>query len=335
MSGALARARASLAGQRILITGASGLLGQAVREILHPQVPPPGCLARTPPPAGDRGLPIAADLAEPDAVERAVHAYAPHVILHLAAAVGDRLEPGLARRTNVEAPLLLQNIAGAAGARLVVASTVLVLGLDDLVDADEATSITRDPMIPYVETKVQMEQSLDPARTTILRFPRIYGAGDRMILPQMLKLLRAGRMVFVDAGERLQSFVHVDDAAAACVLAMGAAHGGGVYHITGGDRVTNREILDLIADAAELPRVTRSVPRWLALGLAGAYETLGLPPSDRLSRFRVKYLGCHHHYSIEKARRELGYSPAMRLAEALPEVTRAIHRARPEAAVGD
>lgn len=36
--------------------------------------------------------------------------------------------------------------------------------------------------------------------------------------------------------------------------------------------------------------------------LAGAYETLGLPPSDRLSRFRVKYLGCHHHYSIEKAR---------------------------------
>lgn len=323
-SDAVAQARTSLAGRRILITGASGLLGQAVLDALHPLVPPPACLARRPPPAGPRGFPLAADLADAGALERAVRDHAPHVILHLAAAVGDRLDPAAARRVNVDVPLVLERIAAGTGARLIVASTVLVLGLDDLVDAGESTPLTRHPLIPYVETKVRMEESLDLSRTTVLRFPRIYGTADRVILPQMLKLMRAGGMVLIDGGRKLQSFVHVDDAASACVLAMAAAGLAGVYHVTGGDRVTNREILDLIADAASLPRVEKSVPRWLALALARAYEMLPLPPSDRFSRFRVKLLGCHHHYAIEKARRDLGYAPASRLAEALPAVTRAL-----------
>lgn len=322
MTGLLAAARARLSGQRILVTGASGLLGQAVLEALYPHAPPPACLARTPAPASDRGVPLAADLTDLVALDRAVRAYAPQVILHLAAAVGDRIDPDAARRANVDAPLALQRIALETGARLVVASTVLVLGLDDLVDADETTPRTRDPMIPYVATKVQMEESLDLARTTILRFPRIYGVNDRMILPQMLKVMRAGQMALIDGGRSLQSFVHVDDAAAACVLAMGAERAWGVYHITGGDRVTNREILDLIADAAGLPRVTKTAPRWLALALARAYELLPLPPSDRLSRFRIKYLGCHHHYSIRKAQCELGYEPQVRIRETLPAVVR-------------
>lgn len=51
---------------------------------------------------------------------------------------------------------------------------------------------------------------------------------------------------------------------------------------------------------------------------------LRLPIRDRLSRFRVKYVACHHHYAIERARRELGYEPRVGIEVGLPAVVRAI-----------
>lgn len=126
-----AAARARLDGRHILITGATGLLGQAVADALFPHEPPPGWLARSPNPPPDRGVPVPADLENLTGMEAAVRAHRPDIILHLAAAVGDRLRADTARRANVDAPLLLERLAAELDARLVVASTVLVLGLDD------------------------------------------------------------------------------------------------------------------------------------------------------------------------------------------------------------
>jgi nucleoside-diphosphate-sugar epimerase len=312
-----------LAGRRILVTGATGLLGGEVAELLSTHDAPVGWLARAPRPR-EPHVPVPADLTDPPAVERAVRAFAPDVVIHLAAAVGDRLDALVAKRANVDATLALQRVTAERGARLIVASTVLVLGLDDLVDAPEETPRTRAPMIPYVATKVEMEERLEGTDAVVLRFPRIYGERDGMILPEMLKLMRAGQMVLIDGGESLQSFVHVSDAARACLLAAEKGAAGRTYHVTGGDRVTNRRILELVADAAGLPRVTRKVPRWLALGIAGVCEALRLPIRSRFSRFRVKYVGCHHHYSIERARSELGYEPRVKIEEGLPAVVRAM-----------
>jgi nucleoside-diphosphate-sugar epimerase len=326
-----------LSGGRILITGATGLIGVELAALLAGHDAPVGWLARNPlPPATTTAtttarepppVPVAVDLGDLAAVDRAVRAFSPDVVFHLAAAVGDRVPEAEAQRINVDATRALQRALPPA-ARLVVASTVLVLGLDDLIDAPEDLPFTGDPLIPYVATKVQMERSLSGTGAIIMRFPRVYGTRDRMILPQILELMRSGRMRLIDGGARLQSFLHVTDAARACLLAAARGTPGATYHITAGDRVTNREILDLIADAAGLPRVTRSVSLRVALAVATAAEwttrTLGLRLPAHLSRFRVKYVGCHHHYAIHKARRELGYEPGVPLATGLPPAVRAL-----------
>lgn len=82
-----------------------------------------------------------------------------------------------------------------------------------------------------------------------------------------------------------------------------------------------------VADAADVPHVTRSPPRWLAL--AGACETLRLPLRVRLPLFRVKYVGCDHHRS--SARRELGDEPRVRIEERLPGVVRGMVASPPGA----
>ena len=38
---------------------------------------------------------------------------------------------------------------------------------------------------------------------------------------------------------------------------------------------------------------------------------------DGLSRFAVRYMCTHHYFSIDKARRELGYDPKITVAEGI------------------
>jgi sterol-4alpha-carboxylate 3-dehydrogenase (decarboxylating) len=68
----------------------------------------------------------------------------------------------------------------------------------------------------------------------------------------------------------------------------------------------------------------------MAYAVAGAVELGrallgGKPhPEDGLTRFAVRYMCTHHYFSIEKARRELGYAPRVSLAEGIRRTTAAV-----------
>ena len=135
-------------------------------------------------------------------------------------------------------------------------------------------------------------------------------------------------MVLIDHGRKLQSFLHVDDAVQALRLAATAPrHPSGVFQITSGLSETNKQIFDIIAATLGVPPPSRSVPLGVACLLADAARRLGsllgVPIHEDLDPFRVRLLGCHHHYSIEKARRVLGYEPRIPIGEGLARVIQA------------
>lgn len=324
-------------GARILVTGASGLLGRALVRHLPSAKYRVGALCRRPPGAEVHEW-LRIDLAGAETLAKTVDTFKPDLIFHLGAAVGDQLEEESTHRINVEASRVLKNhVAAHPGSRMIAASSVLVMGLQDLIDADESLPYTDRPFISYVRSKIAMERVLladgGGCSTTVLRFPRIYGPGEERILPGLLRVLRERRLVLIDGGRKLQSFLHVDDAVQALLrAAMSPGRISRVHHICDGMRVENRHLFEIIARAAGLEPPSRSIPFWLALALSHvATLRATLHPGSHkpeISPFRVRLFGRHHHYSIERARRELGYTPSVTVEHGLRKVVASVAAAR-------
>ena len=97
---------------------------------------------------------------------------------------------------------------------------------------------------------------------TVLRYGGFYGASnDAMVDP-----VRKRQFPIVGDGAGMTSFIHLDDAAAATVLAI--EHGEGIYNIVDDEPAPVREWLPVLAEmlGAKPPR---HVPRWLGRLFAG------------------------------------------------------------------
>jgi nucleoside-diphosphate-sugar epimerase len=96
-----------------------------------------------------------------------------------------------------------------------------------------------------------------------LRYGGLYGSPD----DAQLELVRKRRFPIVGDGGGIWSFVHLDDAAAATVLALerGAP---GIYNVVDDEPAPVREWLPALA-AASGAKPPRRIPRWLARLVAG------------------------------------------------------------------
>src|SRR5260370_41615105 len=88
---------------------------------------------------------------------------------------------------------------------------------------------------------------------------------------------------------------------------------GQIFNLTDGEPVSKRHFIEGIADGLGLPRPKGSVPLWVARLAAwwmeGAARRRNDPQPPRLTQGRLKFLGMNLDFSIEKAKRELGYQP--------------------------
>jgi nucleoside-diphosphate-sugar epimerase len=108
-----------------------------------------------------------------------------------------------------------------------------------------------------------LERTVLEAGGIVLRYGGLYGAPDD---PQV-ELVRKRRFPIVGDGGGVWSFVHLDDAAAATVLAVEQGDAG-VYNVVDSDPAPVREWLPALADAIHAKPPYR-VPRWLARLFAG------------------------------------------------------------------
>jgi nucleoside-diphosphate-sugar epimerase len=109
----------------------------------------------------------------------------------------------------------------------------------------------------------ELETAAVAAGGIALRYGGFYGSPD----DAQLELVRKRRFPIVGEGDGVTSFVHLDDAAAATVLAV--EHGEpGIYNVVDDDPAPAREWLPELARTIGA-KPPRRVPRWLARLVAG------------------------------------------------------------------
>jgi nucleoside-diphosphate-sugar epimerase len=125
-----------------------------------------------------------------------------------------------------------------------------------------------DPTPPAAarETNAAMrhlDQAVTDAGGIALRYGGFYGApNDGMVEP-----VRKRQFPIIGNGGGVSSFIHLDDAAAATVLAL-EHDGAGIYNIVDDEPAATREWLPVLANALGA-KPPRHVPRWLARLVAG------------------------------------------------------------------
>ncbi len=264
---------------RVFIAGAGGAIGTR----LVPQLVERGHevigSSRTPEKADRlRALgaePVVLDVLDADAVRRAIAAAKPDAIVHQATALAgmsdfkhfDRSFAATNRLRTSGTDALL-GAAGESGVARFVAQSYAgwpyareggpVKSEDDPLDPS--------PVAAMRETLAairHLEQSVTDAGGVALRYGGFYGSPD----DAQLEPVRTRRFPIVGDGAGVWSFVHLDDAAAATVLALeqGAT---GIYNVVDDDPAPVREWLPVLAQAIGA-KPPRRVPRWLARLAAG------------------------------------------------------------------
>lgn len=179
------------------------------------------------------------------------------------------------------------------------------------------------PLTAYGESKLQGEaaalQAAGPLEVVIVRPPAIYGPRDRDIL-QFFRWASRGIVPLVGAPNRRLAICHVDDLVRALVLAADRPAGGGrVYHVAGEADPTWAEIGRAVARAvggrARLVRVPVALFWVLAAASEAASALRGR--AALLTRDKVRAALATWTVDSSRAKRELGYAPAVPLAEGM------------------
>lgn len=317
---------------RMLITGATGFVGGHVAEAAVARGHVVSTIARSSSDTAqlDRlGVQILrGDLTDPEIVRRAVENVS--VIVHCAAKVGDWGPVSDYRGVNVDAlRSLLEAVYKQPLSRFIHISSLGVYSARHHHGTDETEPLPARHMDGYTQTKVEAEHlAMDAYRlhgtpVVVLRPGFIYGPRDRTVLPRIAKNLSLGRVRFIGDPSKLgMNTIYVSNLVDAVFLAMDNPRAvGQIYNLTDGERVTKRRFFETIADGLGLPRVKRRVPlflaRFIARILEGRARRIGKPDAPRLTQALVKFLGLDLDFSIEKAVRELGYSPKVGFDEGM------------------
>lgn len=223
-------------GRRVLVTGASGLIGGAIAHCLAKVECRLTRLARRPlaPLDGPATVEtIVGDIAEPGSWQEAV-AQA-DVVFHLAAqtSVYAALQDPVADlRVNVGGLLNILEAVRSGGrfGHVVMAGTVTQAGLAPRLPVDE--TLPDQPITFYDNSKLTAEAYLKMygreqwLSCTCLRLSNVYGSGpatsrpDRGVLDKVLVRVAAGETAFVYGdGAWLRDYIHIDDVVTAFLYA--------------------------------------------------------------------------------------------------------------------
>ena len=156
----------------------------------------------------------------------------------------------------------------------------------------EEDPLDPDPVPAMRETIAAMrylDETVTAAGGIALRYGGFYGAPD----DGMVDAVRRRLFPIVGSGEGVSSFIHVEDAAAATVLALDH-DGPAIYNVVDDEPAPIREWLPELATVLGA-KPPRHVPRWLARLFAG----------DAVVMMGTESRGA----SNAKAKRELGWTP--------------------------
>jgi nucleoside-diphosphate-sugar epimerase len=319
--------------ERYFITGATGFVGGHLAESCVAR----GCTVSTIARATSNtallerlGATIhQGDLSDSGLVQRALEGA--DVVVHCAAKVGDWGPVEDYRAVNVHALRnLLEACKGRSLRRFVHLSTLGVYAARHHYGTDETEPLPARHIDGYTQTKVEAERLvLDYFRSygvpaVVLRPGVIYGPRDRTVVPRLIELLRTRQLRYLGGGKGAFNCIYVGNLVETIFLAVEQPKAlGQVYNLTDGEFVSKRRFIEAITSGLGLEKPKRSLPLWLARMVAWYMERRarrsGAREAPRLTQARLKLFGLNLDFSIDKAKRELGYRPRTPFDQAINE----------------
>jgi nucleoside-diphosphate-sugar epimerase len=309
---------------RILVTGASGMLGRATATLLLQRGDEVTVLQRRP-----SGLPcreVLGDVADPAAVGRAVRGQ--DAVLHLAAKVDVTGPWAEYVSANVEGTRAVVGACRAADVgRLVhVSSPSVAHDGTALAGAGAGPADPRRAQGRYARSKALSEVAAlaaDSASLAVLavRPHLVWGPGDTQLVERVVARARAGRLPVIGSGAALIDTTYVDNAAAALAAAVdacGPVHGEALVVSNGQPRPV-AEVIGRLCRAAGVsaPRHRVSFGAAYAVGavVEGVWAATGRREVPPLTRFLAEQLATAHWFDQRRTRAALRWRPRVSLDE--------------------
>jgi nucleoside-diphosphate-sugar epimerase len=306
-----------------LITGASGFIGQHLRDSLLADGYDVVALTRAGSPAPTRGRAAAVDYAKPETLEQVIGEERPELVFHVAGATKGVTYADFQRGNVMPTQNLLDAVRkrNPGIKRFVHVSSLTAYGPSTL-EQPMQEHHERKPIEHYGKSKLEAELVVeavgDALPWTIIRPCAVYGEGDVDNL-ELFKLAARGLNLFWGNREGQMSFVHVDDVVRGIRMAAEhvAARGKG-YFVCDGRPVTWHHYQGHIVRATGKRALDLNLPQF-TLDVAAFFGELAtkLDNKPRLLNRQKALLGkqmawtCRH----DNARTDFGYRPEVELED--------------------
>jgi nucleoside-diphosphate-sugar epimerase len=177
----------------------------------------------------------------------------------------------------------------------------------------------------YEGEKVSAEFVKKGLKVTTLRPTAIYGPGDPERFYMLFKMVRRGNFLMFGDGNAHYHPVYIDNLVDSFELAAASEKGNGEVYLIGDENFyTLNELVGSIAKTLEVDLKIYHLPFWPLWTAAVACEALYKPfrIDPPLFRRRVDWFRQNRAFSIEKAKKDLGYQPKVSLKEGLSATAR-------------
>ncbi len=315
---------------KVLVTGASGLLGRTVATTLLERGTDVTVLQRRP--SGLECREIRGDIRDRATIDAAVANQ--DAVVHLAA----RVSPTGAWQdfvdVNFDATRSLLTASRAAGIdRLVYVSSPAVASSGEAhVGAGGLRADPANTKSHYARSKALAEQlalaaDADDFAVTAIRPHLVWGPGDEQLVARIVDRAASGALRVIGTGAALIDSTYVDNAADAIVAALDRVEfvRGRALVVSNGEPRPVVELLRGLCTAAAVPFPSSSVPPSAAKSMGAVIEAVwAIAKVDRdppMTRFLAEQLSTAHWYDQRETRALLDWEPAVSLDDGLARLT--------------
>jgi nucleoside-diphosphate-sugar epimerase len=317
----------------VFVTGGSGYIGRNILRELTGAGHRVTALARSSASADvvtSLGAePVLGDLSDTEALREGMSNAA--YLVHAAADTGHGLASLAQERANLQGTRNVYTEASRAGVSraLHISTEAVLLSGRPLKNADETTPFPKSPAGGYSKTKADAERialahSGGSLEVVVVRPRFVWGRDDTTALPQLIEAARSGKLSWIGGGRYPMSTTHIANAVHGMMLALESGRAGEVYFVTDGEPVEFRDFITKLLATQGVEAPSREIPRWLVEPVVRMGDFLGRVTGGSIrgpmSWQEYAVLGVAVTLNIDKARREIGYSPVISREEGLAEL---------------
>jgi nucleoside-diphosphate-sugar epimerase len=212
--------------------------------------------------------------------------------------------------------------------KVVHCSSVAAMGICKEVPATEDSKC--HPHHSYGQSKLNAEQQVlrmvkeHNLPAVIVRFSMVYGPGDWRDMLRLTRLAKKGLFPKIGNRPKLTPLIHVEDAVQGLLLAAQKGRIGETYLITNSQSEPFDSIRVILQEALGVKRFPLYMPEWIALAAATLSEKIfkAIGKHPPIAKKNIESTLADRVFSIEKAKKELGFFPKVDPEEGLKDTVR-------------